>query len=231
MWFDEPRFQKSWANLWAGYIRCGNCLGIRRVEGSCPACEAVLSEPDPIVLTDSEGREYRGALRAFMGAEGRYEDWVYLMMLEPEWKRPLGETDGFQQIIESKRPASRAVIVVVFWSYFETRVERLLLEGMRHIPENVRAGLLRRYSSIGSRLDRLYQILFSSTYFSDLRNLGCSRVASLIQEIQARRNHFTHGSPEAITDTLVSDLVAGLKDEHEAWIAVFNKRTARVPIS
>ena len=230
MWFDEPRFQKSWANLWAGYVRCANCLGIRGVEGSCPACGTVLSEPDPIVLTDSEGREYRGPLRAFLGAEGRYEDWVYLMMLEREWKRPLAETDRFQQIIESKRPAARAVIVVVFWSYFETRVERLLREGMHHIPENVRSDLLRRYSSIGSRLDRLYQILFSNTYFSDLRDLGFSRVASLIQEIQARRNNFAHGSPEAITDVFVADLVAGLKDEHEAWIAVFNRRAARVHI-
>jgi hypothetical protein len=166
-----------------------------------------------------------------MGAEGRYEDWVYLMMLEREWKRPLAETDGFQQIIESKRPSARAVLVVVFWSYFETRIERLLRESMRHIPENVRSDLLRRYSSIGSRLDRLYRILFSSTYSSDLQDVGCPRVASLIQEIQARRNDFAHGSPEAITDTLVSDLVAGLKDEHEAWIAVFNKRTARVPFS
>ena len=38
------------------------------------------------------------------------------------------------------------------------------------------------------------------------------------------RNRFTHGHPEAIDDVLVEELVASLKDEHEGWIAVFNKR-------
>lgn len=33
-----------------------------------------------------------------------------------------------------------------------------------------------------------------------------------------------HGNPEAIDDTLVRDVVTGLKDEHEGWIAVYNKR-------
>ena len=33
-----------------------------------------------------------------------------------------------------------------------------------------------------------------------------------------------HGHPEAIDDALVEELVAGLKDEHEGWIAVFNRR-------
>ena len=42
--------------------------------------------------------------------------------------------------------------------------------------------------------------------------------------MQAAWNRFAHGHPEAIDDSLVEDLVAGLDDEHEAWIAVFNRR-------
>jgi len=168
---------------------------------------------------------------AHAGGEGRYEDWVYLMMLEREWKRPITDSDRFLDIAESSRPASRAVIVLVFWSYFEARVERLLREGMRSLPGSVAEDLLRRNSSVGSRLDRLYRVLFSATYWSDLEELGFERVSHLLRRLQERRNNFAHGHPEAIDDVLVADLVAGLKDEHEAWIAVFNRRATRPVIT
>src|SRR5438552_19017423 len=38
MWYDELPPGKSWASLWTGYILCGECGGIRPVEGKCPAC-------------------------------------------------------------------------------------------------------------------------------------------------------------------------------------------------
>ena len=46
--------------------------------------------------------------------------------------------------------------------------------------------------------------------------------------VQKCRNRFTHGHPEAIDDALVEELVAGLKNEHEGWIAVFNRRLKEV---
>jgi len=161
-----------------------------------------------------------------MGAEGRYQDYVYLDMLEREWNRPVTDVD-FLEIPESHRPAARSAIIIVFWSYFETRIERLLREGMRHLPSAVAEDLLRRYAAIGARLDRLYKIVFGSTYLSDLRILGFSRVASLLEQVHHARNAFAHGQPEAISDTLVTDLVSLLKDEHESWIAAFNKRATR----
>jgi len=163
---------------------------------------------------------------AAMGGEERYEDWVYLMMLEHEWKRPLTPSDGFAEIAERHRPAARALIVLIFWTYFETRIDRLFRQALRRIPRGIADDLLRRYSGLGARLDRLYRISFHATYWSDLSTLGYDRLSTLLQQVQTRRNAFVHGHPEAIDDALVSSLIASLKDEHEAWIAVFNKRVA-----
>jgi hypothetical protein len=49
---------------------------------------------EPQVLRDEHGQEFRLPV-AFMGAEGRYEDWVYLGMIEREWKRTVKEEDRF----------------------------------------------------------------------------------------------------------------------------------------
>ena len=73
-------------------------------------------------------------------------------------------------------------------------------------------------------MDGLYKVVFSTTYWADLNELGYARVATLLRRLQRCRNSFTHGQPEAIDDALVEELVVGLKDEHEGWIAVFNRR-------
>lgn len=83
---------------------------------------------------------------------------------------------------------------------------------------------LRRYSGIGSRLYDLYKIYFGTNYFEDLSAEGYPTVACLLKDIHERRNKFAHGSPQAINDTTVNALVENLKSEHEAWIAVYNKR-------
>ena len=175
------------------------------------------------MFQDSDGTEHRVA-PAFMGGEGKYEDWVYLKMLEREWLRPITDADRFLSISERCRPSPRAIVILVFWTYFETRIERLFRETMAALPEAVTEDLLRRYSSIGSRLDRLYKVIFSTTYWADLNDLGYSKVSHLLERVQERRNNFVHGHPEAIDDSLVEELVAGLKDEHESWIAIFNGR-------
>jgi hypothetical protein len=38
MWYDDLPAGKSWAALWTGYVRCGNCPGIRPSAGACPVC-------------------------------------------------------------------------------------------------------------------------------------------------------------------------------------------------
>ena len=182
--------------------------------------------PRQHVIRLGDGQEVTVA-DAFAGAEARYEDWVYLKMLEREWKRPLTDADRLLDVAESVRPPARAALVLIFWSYFETRIDRLFRVGMREIREAIQKDLLRRYATVGARLDRLYKIVFGSTYSLDLGDLGFHQVAELLQLVQHKRNEFAHGQPAAIDERLINNLVAALQDEHEAWIAVFNKRAAK----
>ena len=227
MWFEHLEEGASWAELWREYIRCGHCVAIRRVEGLCPCCGARIEQLEPNAGQLANGSDVP-VRHTFLGGEGRYEDWVYLAMLEHEWKRPITDKDRFLEIAPGSRPSARLTLVVVFWSYFETKIDRLFREGLSDkIPAPVMEDLLQRYSGIGARLDRLYRIAFSATYWSDLEGLGFPQVSRILQRVHEKRNLFAHGHPEAIDDQLIVELVDTLRDEHEAWIAVFNKRATR----
>ncbi|TIX42707.1 MAG: hypothetical protein E5V40_05920 [Mesorhizobium sp.] len=161
---------------------------------------------------------------ALAGAEGRYEDHIYLQMLKREWERPVAEFERFSHLADAERPSARAALVLLFWGYFETRIERLHRTAMRALPQRVLDDELRRYSGIGSRLYDLYKIFFGTNYFDDLRVNGFPGVADLLKDIHERRNAFAHGRPQAINDLTVNALVENLKAEHDAWIAVYNSR-------
>ena len=221
LWYQSLPDDQSWFSLWSAYVRCA-CGGIRGTEAPCPVCGKDPPKPDWVVVRDADGTELR-VPPAFMGAEGGFQDWVYLQMLEREWLRPV-EADLYASIPEKDRPSARAIVVIVFWSYFETRIDRLFREAARAIPGQVMEHLLDRYSGIGARLDRLYKVIFSTTYRADLSDLGYGNVAALLKRVEECRNRFAHGEPEAIDDSLVEALVAALKAEHEGWIAVFNQR-------
>ena len=232
LWYESMPDDWSWAFLWSGYVRC-MCGGIRTIdlEAQCSACGKawVEVEPAPLVTRDTDGHELR-VKPDLAGAEGRYEDWVYLSMLEREWRRPVDA--GLRQhrdehMARSRRTAGRphAPSWCSCSGAISKRVSaRLFRETAKAVPGQVMHHLLERHSSVGARMDRLYRVVFSSTYRGDLNDLGYGRVASLLKQVEQCRNRFTHGHPEAIDDALVEELVAGLKDEHEAWIAVFNKR-------
>jgi len=225
MWFDDLPSDKSWASLWHGYIICDSCRGIRRSSELCPACGAALNLQWQ-VFHEVGGGEVR-CPPAFMGAEGRFEDWIYLQLMEREWKRPASGVEIFTNLPADRRPSERASIVLLFWSYFETRIERLLRAACREGPPALLEDALGRYASIGARLDRLYRIVCGATYFDDLRALGFGEVADFVARVKAKRNAFSHGDPHAIDDALVRNVVENLRAEHESWIAVFNKRAAR----
>ena len=139
-------------------------------------------------------------------------------MLEREWRRPV-DAHLYGSILEDQRPSGRAIVVLVFGSYFETRIERLYRAGQA-VPEKVMDHLLDRSSFVGARMETRHKLVFSTTYWADLNGLGYAKVAALLRKLQRCRNSFTHGQPEAIDDALVEELVAGLKAEHEGWIAV-----------
>lgn len=222
MWFDELP-DKAWTGLWNDYVLCGgDCLGIRKIAMPCPACGDEPMDVSPTTMI-ADGREMTfGA--TFMGAEGRYEDYIYLQMLQREWERPVVEFEAFSSVSDTERPSSRAALVLLFWGYFETRIERLHRTAMRKLPPRVLEDQLRRYSAVGQRLYELYRIFFDTNYFDDLRAHGYPQIADLLKDIHERRNQFAHGKPQAINDATVSALVENLKTEHEAWIAVYNSR-------
>ena len=221
LWYESLPDDQSWFSLWSAYVRCA-CGGIRPLLGQCPVCGADPPSPEWMVVGDIDGTEVR-VPSALMGADGGFEDWVYLRILEREWLRPV-EADLYASIPENHRPSVRAIIVLVFWTYFETRIGRLFRQTASAVPDQVMADLLERYSGIGDRQDRLYRVVFSTTYRADLSDLGYGNVAALLKRVEGCRNRFMHGEPEAIDDSLVGELVAGLKEEHEGWIAVFNRR-------
>jgi hypothetical protein len=228
VWYEALPAGKSWAQLWSGYTICPGCKGIRVFEGPCGVCAAPAFSFEPSTIRDQDGMEYT-VPTCFMGAEGRYEDWVYLGMIEREWKRPVRDDDRYPGTPSDAGPSPRASIVLLFWSYFETRIERVIRAGLAEAPQRIIDDMLRRYSAIGSRLNDLYRVAFDSTYKKDLEDLGYGHVWPHLAQIQERRNQFAHGKPQAIDDALVLTVVEKLKVEHEAWIAVFNKRAARLP--
>jgi hypothetical protein len=166
MWYDDLAPGSSWASLWSGYILCGNCSGIRRLQGVCDGCGDGPPSLEPHNLR-VDGRDVTVSA-TFAGAEGCYEDWIFLQMLQREWERPAADFERFAHFTDGERPSARAALVLLFWSYFETRLERLLRTAMRQLPAQVLEDALDRYSSIGARLYRLYKIFFGVTYFDDL---------------------------------------------------------------
>ena len=226
MWYEQLPKDKSWSGLWSGYTICGRCHGIRAISGPCGVCADPPYDMKPQLMRNDQGREFLVS-PAVTGAEGRYEDWVYLRMIEREWKRPVLEEDRFPGSPSDAGPSARASIVILFWSYFETRIERLLRAGLRETPTRILDDMLRRYSAIGARLNDFYRIAFDSTYKKDLEEVGQEGIWPHLTKIQERRNSFAHGQPQAIDDALVQEVVEKLKVEHDSWIAVFNKRAAR----
>lgn len=226
MWYEDLARGGSWSALWSGYTICGACSGIRLIYDACQTCGDPPDSRESVQVQLSDGREVTVPRAIYTGAEGRYEDYMYLQMMEREWKRPLNEAEEVSTLNTNEGPSPRAALVIAFWSYFETRIERLLREGLKAVPPRVLEDLLQRYSSIGARLDRLYRIAFDTTYFDDLTALGYTRIRECLTKVHRARNAFAHGNPRSIDDALVLNLVSLLKAEHESWIAIFNRRAA-----
>lgn len=226
MWYSALEPGHRWEALWYDYIIC-KCGGIRRVEGKCPVCAAALVNRSREFVRFEDGRELAFPADTYAGAEARYEDYLYLNMMEREWRRPTFDSQPMESAASGGVPSERSSIVVLYWSYFESRFERLLRAGMRELSPRLTEDLLARYGSIGARMDRLYGVLFETSFRADLASFGFDQIAQHIGQVQERRNSFAHGEPAAIDDALVTSVVENLQQEHEAWIAVFNRRTVR----
>lgn len=221
-WYDDLGPESSWGSLWSSYTVCGNCHAIWKCD-DCPGCGAESHSTSPIKLQLADG-SVEEVYPAFNGAEGRFEDYVYLELMQREWKRPLVPASRLFSGSPMNSPSERAAIVLLFWAYFETRIDRLLVESLRAVSDRIAKYLLKRNSAISDRLDKLYRELFETSYYNDLLALGYPQVEQHIRDVQERRNRFVHGDPAAVDEALVIRVVDNLKIEHEAWIAVFNQR-------
>ena len=228
MWVNDLPPGTSWTRLWSEYIRCGECSGIRRFSNPCPACGADLPEDLERTIRLEGGREFP-VEAAYAGAETRYEDYVYLQLMEGEWGRILQEPSAQIELRHIEGVSRGATLVLLFWTYFEARIDHLLRRALQEtVPTRFLEDAMKRYSSIGSRLTELYRIAFETTYRSDLISLGYSDVSDHLVEVQRQRNAFVHGTPQSISNSLATSVVEMLKREHESWISVYNRRVARL---
>jgi hypothetical protein len=223
MWYETLDAGRSWTHLITAHILCG-CGGIRQFEWNCPACDSPPPSTAPFSVVDESGKVHE-VVPAFCGAEGRCEDYELLGLIEREWKR--SASSGSEEPRFGSAMSNKANVVLLFWTYFETRINRLVGVGLRDLPAAVSADLLARYDSVTSRMGRLYEILFSARYADDLLEVGAESVAGHLARIKDVRNRFVHGSPSAISDGVVEAVVRQLKEEHDAWIAVYNLRIRR----
>lgn len=160
--------------------------------------------------------------QTFPGAEGRVEDYQLLTLMEREWGRPVSERTTKSWLTGGM--SDRATLVLLYWTHFESRMNRLVNLGLGRLPPGVKADLSTRYDSVSSHMKLLYRILFGVHYLDDLIAVGAEPVVGHLARVQDVRNRFVHGDPEAISDRLVEAVVKNMKLEHDAWIAVFNRR-------
>lgn len=222
MWADDPEKNQSWLGPWSNLIHCDQCHALISTP-DCPRCGRSYREEQTWMMVNIDGIDHRVPSLTFQGALS-WTTHSLLALMKREWDRPLAEVSKWEG-----RPSQRMLIVILFWTLFEHHMDRLLDAGLATIPPAIRADLLRRYSSVGSRMDRLYKLAFNATMKDDLAALGYSEIFDHLARVQERRNEFIHGDTEAISDTLVRDVVERLPNVQAAWLALYNKRCTGNP--
>jgi hypothetical protein len=145
--------------------------------------------------------------------------------MKREWERPTLEIDKSF----SAGTSQRLVLVILFWTLFEHHMDRFFDAALSNLPEKIRADLLRRYATIGSRMDQLYKLAFDTTFEDDLKQLGHEAVYTHVIKVQSRRNEFIHGNSDAIDDALVLETVEQLPAVQAAWLGLYNRRCTGNP--
>lgn len=224
MWADDPEKNKSWLGPWSGLIHCDRCHALMKIY-VCLKCGRDFTPAGEWATVVVDGKEHRVPAATFAGALSR-TSYSLLWLMKREWERPLAEPDqGWGQGI-----SQRLVIVILFWTLFEHLMDRFFDAALSVVPPaGVRKDLLRRYTTIGSRMGTLYKMLFDSGLETDLASLGHKEVYAHLINVQKCRNEFVHGNAAAIGDALVYDTVAKLPDVQQAWVDLYNDRCTGIP--
>ncbi len=212
-----------WWGAWKDRIRCGSCRALMDLNDDCPVCATNYRNISPTEIV-TEGKTVL-VPQAFAGALD-WSPYAMLQLMHRDWVRPLGRDNGLS-LPKENRPSERVLVILLFWTYFETLMGWFYETATSELPRPVASDLLSRYASIGARLDRLHRILFGNRYGDDLDDLGYSSVRTHLENVQQQRNAFVHGMPEAVGDELVEATVNLLPKFHESWIESFNLRCTR----
>jgi hypothetical protein len=224
MWADDPEKNASWLGPWSHLIHCSECHALMTTL-RCPKCQKDYgADSYTVVEIDGEKRQIHAA---FQGALS-WTTHSLLFLMKREWERPLADAPEWERTTGG-RPSQRMLIVVLFWTLFEHLMDRLLDAGLASVSDGIRADLLRRYATIGSRMDRLYKLAFNTTMRDDLAACGYADVFDHLSMIQNHRNDFVHGNSEAINDDLVRRVVERLPDVQAAWLTLYNQRCTGNP--
>jgi hypothetical protein len=210
---------------WHGLSHCPRCNALH-TGSNCSVCGHVLEFERHVMMED--GKE-RVVLMATQGAIP-WSVFVLLQQIRVEQERPLLPLETGV----AGRPAQRLVVVLLFWTLFETLMDGFFRAALADLPGELADELLLRFSSVGARLDRLYRRIWGVTFWKDMENEGFAAEARHLREVQASRNAFVHGDPEAINDALVDATFQQLTSVQQSWIVLFNKRctgrSRRIPL-
>jgi hypothetical protein len=217
-----PEDWNWWWGVWKDRIRCGLCRALMELAQPCPVCgqDYRTVSTAPIMV---QGRKVIQA--TFAGALD-WSPYLMLQLMHREWLRPPLDVTNLPQ---GSRPSPRVLIVLIFWTFFETLMDWFYRTATGTLPEGVQKDLLKRHSSISARIGGLHRVLFATTYDQDLDTLGFTQVKLHLETVRSQRNAFMHGNPEAITELLVDATVNMMAEFQKAWIESFNKRCAKRP--
>ncbi len=221
MWFEKLEEGESWMGIWKGLFTCPHCHALIK-EAICPICGNDHRPKNPyFTKVMHRGIEIEVPMTAMAGAI----EWTTHLLLEimkREYERPKSEKDLKHQIPQN------LVIVILFWSFFESLMDKLFGDALKDYPNNIKNDLLKRYSSVGSRMGQLYKIIFSTTFKEDLYCISKGHIYEHIRRVHERRNEFIHGNPEAIDESLVRETIKYLQETQETWITIYNKRCTHI---
>lgn len=221
----EIKSWQSWIEAWSGIVVCNNCSAIIDKD-RCSYCSYQHITGSATQIVNVNGKEVEVPITTRTGGMD-YTTFSFLNLMEREWKRPaykptFGNYNG-HEIPE------RLLIVLLFWSLYENLLDKFFTDALVDVKESISKDLLKRYASVGSRMDQLYKMLFSTSFKDDITEIGYGHIYDHIKNVQNKRNQFMHGDANAIDDSLVKDTIEYLQESQKAWIALYNKRCARVP--
>lgn len=225
IWADDPNRGKSWLGPWSGLSHCGECHAL--MSGvACAKCGKDYAVDAPLVVRFIDGKEVLVPSIVMQGALS-WTTHSLLALMKREWDRPILEID--QGLAAGRPPSQRMLIVILFWTLFEHHMDRFFDAALAGVAVKIRSDLLRRYATIGSRMGRLYDLVFDCSFEHDLSEVGHKDIYDHLLKIQKRRNDFVHGNSEAIDDDLVHETVECLPAVQAAWLALYNYRCTGNP--